>query len=344
MSDHKEKDRIESVDILRAVGILIMVMGHVGFGGKFDRYIHSFHMPVFFLISGSLFVSKRETGVFTLILKKAKRLLIPYVFYAVFNYIFWLLIGNAQGTPWYVPLLRAVTYNTSGLPICGALWFLTAMFFAESFYMILDRIIKNGYIRPIITVSLAVVASFLQNRTDYRLPLTIDTAVICMGFFEIGRVFTNVDKTAAFKKLSERKSILFITGVLLVIINAVLSFVNPYVNIKSGWYGFVPLFWINAIIGSAGFLALSVWFDKTAAPKSSLRGFLVTTGRTSMIFLGLNQLVIMLIELCWRIMEIRANFYVEVAVIFLVSAAVLYLISFAANRIKNKTIRTLLGI
>ncbi len=72
MSDHKEKDRIESVDILRAVGILIMIMGHVGFSGKFDRYIHSFHMPVFFLISGSLFVSKREIGVFTLILKRQK--------------------------------------------------------------------------------------------------------------------------------------------------------------------------------------------------------------------------------------------------------------------------------
>ena len=52
MGTTKINKRIDTVDVLRAVGILIMVMGHVGFGGKFDRYIHSFHMPLFVLISG----------------------------------------------------------------------------------------------------------------------------------------------------------------------------------------------------------------------------------------------------------------------------------------------------
>ena len=36
------------IDILRGIGIIIMVSGHIGFGGKFDRYIHTFHMPLFF--------------------------------------------------------------------------------------------------------------------------------------------------------------------------------------------------------------------------------------------------------------------------------------------------------
>lgn len=33
----------------------MMVMGHVGFGNKFDLWIHAFHMPMWFIISGYFF-------------------------------------------------------------------------------------------------------------------------------------------------------------------------------------------------------------------------------------------------------------------------------------------------
>lgn len=46
------KSRMDYIDIYRAFGIILMVMGHIGFGGKFDKFIHAFHMPMFFFISG----------------------------------------------------------------------------------------------------------------------------------------------------------------------------------------------------------------------------------------------------------------------------------------------------
>ena len=46
------KSRLEYFDIYRGFGILLMVMGHVGFGIHFYHYIHGFHMPLFFLVSG----------------------------------------------------------------------------------------------------------------------------------------------------------------------------------------------------------------------------------------------------------------------------------------------------
>lgn len=344
MGNYSEKKRIDSVDILRAVGILIMVMGHVGFGGKFDRYIHSFHMPIFFLISGYLFTSKPEVNLFGVIIKRAKRLLIPYVFYAVLNYVFWLLLGPEPGRLWYEPLIKAVTYNTSGLPICGALWFLTAMFFAETFYLLLDRLLKNRVVRAIIVIILAFAASILQNRFAYRLPLTIDTAVVCMGFLEIGRVFGNVDRKAFMQKLQEKKAVLFLVGVVLAVINAWLSFVNEYVNIKSGWYGFEPLFWINAIIGSAAFLAFAVWFDRVAGERNVLRKILVRIGKTSMVFLGLNQLVILLAVIAFTLLNLNINIYVAEVLGLVVSLLVLYAISCLVGRSKNKFIKTIFGV
>lgn len=342
MDTSKGNKRIDSVDILRAVGILIMVMGHVGFGGVFDRYIHSFHMPVFFLISGYLFTSKPDVGVGTQILKRAKRLLIPYIFYAIVNYIFWILLPHTK--EWFVPLLRVMTYNTEDLPICGALWFLTAMFFAEAYYIFLDRIIKKETVRSILVVTIAVVASFLQNITDFRLPLTIDTAVVCMGFLELGRVLRRVDKCSLLTKIKERKLIWAFIAVVLLGINAILSFVNEYVNIKSGWYGFIPLFWVNALIGSAAYLMFSIWFDMIASDSNAIRKALVNIGQKSMIFLGLNQLVIKLLSMGYEATGLTQNIYVRGAVIFIAAAVILYIIALSVGRIKSKSIKKLFGI
>ncbi|MBR5762847.1 MAG: acyltransferase family protein [Lachnospiraceae bacterium] len=344
MDTTKGIKRVDSVDILRAVGILIMVMGHVGFGGAFDRYIHSFHMPVFFLISGFLYVSKPEVGVGKRILKRAGRLLLPYVFYAVINYIFWLILECKDYSLWYEPLVKVVTYNTKDLPICGALWFLTAMFFAEAYYMLLDSAIKNSVVRSVTVIVVAVAASFLQNSTSFRLPLTIDIAVICMGFLELGRLCKKLDESSLIKKISGSRIILFAVGVVLLAGNAVLSFVNEYVNIKSGWYGFVPLFWVNALIGSAAYLAFSVWFDKSAKETNVIKKALVNIGRRSMIFLGLNQLVILLAVKGYGLLRLTLNAYIAGAIVLAISVIILYILCLLAETIKNEKFRKLLGI
>lgn len=41
--------RIEYIDIYKGIGIILMIMGHIGFGSKFDIWIHAFNMPMFFL-------------------------------------------------------------------------------------------------------------------------------------------------------------------------------------------------------------------------------------------------------------------------------------------------------
>ena len=51
----KGSKRLEEIDILKSIGIILMVMGHIGFSGIFDHYIHSFHMPMFYIISGFLY-------------------------------------------------------------------------------------------------------------------------------------------------------------------------------------------------------------------------------------------------------------------------------------------------
>lgn len=58
MNNNSHAERLDYIDIFRALGIILMVMGHIGFGSKFDKFIHAFHMPMFFWISG--FFIKKE--------------------------------------------------------------------------------------------------------------------------------------------------------------------------------------------------------------------------------------------------------------------------------------------
>ena len=47
--------REEYMDVFRALGIIAMILGHIGFGSRFDHLIHAFHMPMFFFVSGFFF-------------------------------------------------------------------------------------------------------------------------------------------------------------------------------------------------------------------------------------------------------------------------------------------------
>lgn len=336
--------RLDRIDILRAIGIILMVAGHVfTFFGKFDRYIHTFHMPLFFVISGYLFKSKPETKLFTLIGQRAKRLLLPYVTFAVINYVAWLFLE--RGTEeWYAPLVRLVTYNTSGLPICGALWFLTALFWAEMFYFIFDRVIKKSQVRSVIVLVASVVVCAVQNSTEFRLPLTIDTGFICMGFYEIGRLC----KIYGGKMSEKVNAASFLKKILLTLmlflVNGVLAFVNPYVNIKSGWYGFVPLFWLNALIGIAFCYMLALIIELYFKESNVIKKYLVTIGRGSIVYLGFNQVVIVCMKLLFGAMPVSLNIWLTSGLIFILVMGILHILYLLLNKLRNKKLRILFGI
>lgn len=342
MEETNDLKRIDSVDILRAVGIIVMVMGHVGFGGKFDRFIHTFHMPLFFLISGYLYRQKLNVSIGRQIASKAKRLMIPYVVYGVINYFFWLVLVKTSEDLWWSPLFRMVTYNTEKLPICGALWFLSSMFFAETIYIILDRFFKKYYVRTIVVLLVAIGASIAENATGYRLPLAIDTSLVCMGFLEIGRLYKKFIEARVLK--ANRPAVFFFSGLVLLACNGVLAFVNDYVNIKSGWYGIVPLFWLNAVVGTFAIALFVKWFTETTKGNNRFRGMLSYVGRNSMVFLGLNQLMILVVSMVYTKMGLPENLYISGAVVLAITLVFLYVICVVINLCKNKTVKMFFGI
>lgn len=289
------KTRFDDIDILRGLGIIIMVMGHVGFSGIFDVWIHTYHMPLFFVISGFFFKKRENFNVKALIAKKAKTLLIPYLFFGIFHYVLWLFVFTEPEFNKLEPLMRLFSFNTVHLPIAGALWFFTALFFCEIFYNLIVYSIKKENVTTILIVAVSMLVSLVTVFTDFRLPLTLDISLSCLVYYHAGRYLRLfVDKYSIREKCKLHYKKTFLISVVLMIINVILTFCNGYVNIKMGWHAFVPLTWINAFIGITSLYLFSVF---VANKLSFMVKPLSFVGRNSIVYLCLNQLVIMILTM-----------------------------------------------
>lgn len=86
-------NRLEYIDQLRGLAVLLVVLQHCGCAT--GNYILGFHMPLFFFLSGHTY---RTIGIDTqikdslFIIKKGKRLLIPYFCFELLNLIISLIL------------------------------------------------------------------------------------------------------------------------------------------------------------------------------------------------------------------------------------------------------------
>lgn len=61
---NKNENRIDWVDISKGLGIILVIIGHcVYLGGLIHNWIFSFHMPLFFILSG-IFIRKIKLNSF----------------------------------------------------------------------------------------------------------------------------------------------------------------------------------------------------------------------------------------------------------------------------------------
>ena len=75
-----EKNRIVWIDQLRGLTFYTVILGHMSISYDFKSFIYSFHMPLFFMITGLVFNIEKinNTSFKDFLLRLVKRMLIPY--------------------------------------------------------------------------------------------------------------------------------------------------------------------------------------------------------------------------------------------------------------------------
>ena len=76
--------RILAFDLLKGIGILLVMVGHIEIPQTLRTIIYSFHMPLFFFVSGCFF---KEVSLKVFFKKKWQQLLIPWLFFAAILFL-----------------------------------------------------------------------------------------------------------------------------------------------------------------------------------------------------------------------------------------------------------------
>lgn len=274
--------RIDSVDIFKAIGILLMIMGHIGFGGFFSKWIHAFHMPMFFIISG-FFISSYSPNFLN---KKILGLIVPYFFIGLFHIVIFVFITKSFSNRCIYTFLWECTDN---IPIAGALWFLPSLFLAELIYSLIIKNIPSINIQNITIGIISITGMALPLFLSIRLPWALDVALSCTGFIHFGK-YLQEHKEKLLKLNPYLCTVLFL-------ILTITIYLNGDINLRLGQYSNWLLYWVNAI-GMTVILwnfsqYLEIFLTKFIHNGRFFIQILIKIGKNSLYFLCFNQLCIL---------------------------------------------------
>jgi Fucose 4-O-acetylase and related acetyltransferases len=201
--------RLHWIDALKGIGIILVVLAHYSLPIAFDTYIFSFHMPLFFFISGFLFdFVKYAESASNFVKGRFKSLIVPYFCFAVITCIFCFLIDELY-TPGitsikffensmlhgishiFVAFGPAVSYNPP-------LWFLTCLFVTELLFYGLEKKYYGEPKKLVLWLIIAGVIGYLYSvYVPFRIPWNVDVALTAIVYYGAGNMFRKFTDTGS---------------------------------------------------------------------------------------------------------------------------------------------------
>ena len=248
--------RIEYIDLAKALGIILVIAGHVVSSDTvIKRVIYSFHMPLFFIISGMLLNVREEYSIETwrnLITKKAMVLLLPF--------IFWGLIYASFSFKHMALILYGTRETLVAAESLTSLWFLPVLFLAflltEVFLQFISKTKKQWTSISLGIFVFVIIGFVFPHLPQYGDPWGLDIAFVAASFMLVGMLAKKgIEQLQIMPKM---RIIALLSNLLLfaVLVHYSNSSVG-YVLMANAEYGNVIQFYICALSGSAMVLMIS---------------------------------------------------------------------------------------
>ena len=340
----RSKKRIKWIDVCKGIGMILVILGHCAyFGGVLHNYIFTFHMPLFFLLSGLFFNANQIRNVVT---RKAKSLILPYVSFSILGLIMTIAIPSWRNNYSLKGFIYDIYMGSPDYINVSSIWFLMCLFVTMLLMALILKIQskKIQYIVLALLVLLGVGFAYIHEKIPYlpgrRLPFDIDVAMISVLFFGIGYYFKN-----SINKISSCNNFILIG------IFACLSFalwgvvcINGRVNLHGLTFNNILLYVTGAILGSLMLMALSVIVSRV----NMLEKMFAWIGRNTISILGLQAIYVRLFVLLINAIKKQSyqlyylpSEYVLVSFVFVLIMSVITTIIFnPINRqVKNAIIK-----
>lgn len=313
-----KQTRIEWIDMAKGYGMFLVILGHCfNKDTLIHNWVFSFHMPMFFLLSGLVFRYEKYQSLMELLKDKSKTLLIPYFYFSAAGLLVSVVIPEWRQDITIEGILTDIYCGYPKLTHITSTWYLMALFIISAvFYVILwltDKLRCKALPYILIIISgimgygITIIKRLFFDQTVYknassgfslpggRLPLTIDTCLTAICFFAVGYWLKKVLILNRSSKIDLRKKPLLWGTVLLLVQTVVAIGLNTRVNLHGCTYGNGIYFYIAAFAGSFAVFLFCIGVtekEESKAIRECLVTALVRWGKNSLFILGMQSLLV----------------------------------------------------
>jgi fucose 4-O-acetylase-like acetyltransferase len=293
---NEERERIAWVDIAKTIGILLVIYGHIvqsmqraAAPGIFFQYkfIYSFHMPLFFMLSG-FFFKKRNLSVPQKIKSVILKRLVPVLFfelilipiwpiylYLKFGYIDFTLLGD-----------KFISFVCGNPAFNGITWFLVCLFVVELIAIfVIDKVekVSIGLLIAALFFNFSLVLTGNMKAAEQSFGISknfwyLHEALVAFGFYAFGYSIFRYIKKLSKLNILWRLFLLVVFCALTILTYNLNQPVSDVVLMKVSRHGDSTLFLISAFSGS-----FFVIMPSSLIPRSK---FLDLLGRNTLVLLG----------------------------------------------------------
>jgi len=298
--------RIDWIDLTKGIAIFLMIVGHTSVPEFCSKYIWSFHMPLFFIISGMLFNQLKYLRFLDFFKRRIFSLLIPYFCFTLIVCV--INAVNDVGIVWN-PIKGWISY---------ALWFVEVLFTVE---LLMYFVIK--YIRKKATLLTCILCFLIGGwlMSEYKIYLPFKQNVVLWASFFYGFGFV-------FKIWLKEIKVQWYISTVMICLNIVICQFLPKTDMCFNKQGIFPINTIVALLGTLSIITLTKSF-----PENFLKpvyNFLKWGGKNTLIIMGLSQLILLELAdiLSKYSMPKLTNSFIKYITLFII----LYILSIVINK------------
>lgn len=228
MNEKREK----YIDIVKGIAIILMYIGHFSEMkyGDIQKiifiFIYSFHMPLFFILSGYNFKDHYLDNYIAFLKKRVCRLLVPLVFFSIINImVYTFLTYHHTGvlcTSNIKIWMLGIILEDKGGHYYSFFWFLSCLFLAENIFWIVRKILANKKYSYFPVVILIYLCGTFIAINKIHVYWGIDMALVAVLFMAIGRLYKKYEN-----EMDKRRNYIF--NILMLLIGITGPFINYYI-------------------------------------------------------------------------------------------------------------------
>lgn len=250
--------RINWIDMAKGYGILLVILEHLDVG-TLGTWINSFHVPLFFFLSGYVFSVKQDFG--QLLRKKCKTIIVPYFCLGAVMLIFELYmicyVWNSSINEFYDIAIRFLIQRR-----VYTLWFLACLFFLNIIFYPMVKILKSDMKIVISAVVMTVLGMAYYKLGGEALPWNIDICFSAYPFFAAGYLYKinseSYEKSEKYLWMC-KYSVIIMLSINIISIYLTLKMSGNGLNMFDCSYGIIPFTYLAAFAGIGIIINISKW-------------------------------------------------------------------------------------